>query len=150
MNTPLIDVQLAAPVKLGGKWHKPGDVLIVTSAEAEALRASGALVESIGDPTEAAPSMPGFDETAKVLAGAGIEAAVDTAMAGADKALAAMEARALEAEAQRDLLQERVIELQAEIEQLGTATAENGTADKMPAGEAKSKATSAKGAKSKG
>lgn len=154
MDTPLMSVRLAEPVKLGGSWHKPGDVVEVTPDMANFLRNHGGLSEDQGDLGEIATGMPGFDEavaqTAQALAEAGIEAAVDVAMAKANEVMAAVEARAAEAEAQRDLLQDRVLELQAEIEQLiaGTAAPETTTTDKTPEEKAgPTPARSAKGAK---
>lgn len=131
MELPRKKVRLSAPAKIGGKWHRAGAEPDVDAATELDLIAAGA-IDPAG-PSE--PSQPDeFGEAlaagritahqfeaavatqAKAISEAVVEAAVDAAMAEVmaekDAALVAMEARAVEAEAQRDVLQARVQELQ--------------------------------------
>lgn len=83
-----IKVTLSAPAKVGGKIHAAGKELEVTAAELDHLKKAGA------------------------VGGKAFDAGVDLTDWKA-RALSA-EARAIEAEAQRDRLQGRVLELQKE------------------------------------
>lgn len=133
----MITVTLTGPAKVGGLRKRPGDVVEVDPTTLRQLVAAGAVA-------------PDLDATAPLLTGAPVrtltQAEFETAVAGAAKVLAetmldavlaealapleteknAALARAIEAEAQRDMLQSRVLELQA---QLAAAT------EKAPAGE---------------
>ncbi len=128
----MITVTLIGPAKVGGLRKRPGDVVEVDPTTLGQLVEAGAAPR---DPDATAPvrtlTQAEFETAvagaAKVLA----ETMLDAALEGVAEAFEAEKnatlARAIEAEAQRDMLQDRVLELQA---QLAAAT------ENTPAGEA--------------
>lgn len=93
------EVRLTGPAKVGGVWKKPGDPVLADETTLAQLRQEGLLAEPvvfIGDPVELA--LRDVEDMSSV------EAERDAALA-----------RAIEAEAQRDLLQDRVSELQDQL-----------------------------------
>lgn len=139
-----IFVRLTGSAKIEGQWRKPGEDVAVTADLARELDAAGLIVEDGGlSAAEIATGAPGFDEAveaaARDIANAEIEAAVLAAMGEFEGEKNALIARAVEAEALRDLLQERVLELQAQIEASPVAQdtegGEQGAATGQPAAE---------------
>lgn len=139
-----ISVRLTGPAKIEGQWRKPGEDVSVTVELARQLDAAGVIAEDHAlAAEEIASGVPGFDEAvaaaARDIANAEIEAAVVAAMGEFEDEKNALIARAVEAEAQRDLLADRVLELQAQIpdaDQAGnTEGGETGAAAGQPAAE---------------
>lgn len=123
MSGDLIKVRIIAPVKLGPRWLRPGDEPEVTADDRALLEAAGAVardpdttqVALTGAPLRAftqAEFEAATAAAAKMLAEAMIEAALIEVTAAFEGEKAALLARAVEAEAQRDMLQDRVLELQ--------------------------------------
>ena len=114
-----VTVILAGAAKIGNDWKKPGDTITVDRhlvsqlpIEGEVLPASAT---SIDDAITAAVSAATVLHEGQLSA---IEARAAEAEGQRDmlqQQLHATEARAIEAQAQRDLLQARVVELQAQI-----------------------------------
>lgn len=116
-----ITVTVTAPVMVGTGHHGPGARVDVTMAEAAQLEAMGVIApiaEGVSV-TDLAPGAPGFDEAVASVAKALAETMVDAAIAASIAPLEAKKnaalARAVEAEAQRDLLLDRVLDLQAQL-----------------------------------
>ncbi|WP_323041572.1 hypothetical protein [Gemmobacter sp.] len=136
MSGDLIKVRITAPVKLGPRWLRPGDEPEVTADDRAQLEAAGA-VERDPDATQVvltgtpvrAFTQSEFETatavTAQMLAEAMLDAALEEVTTQLRAEKAALLARAVEAEAQRDMLQDRVLELQ---DQLSAATAAAGQA----------------------
>lgn len=111
-----VRIRLSGPAKIGGKVHPGGAEIDVDPNEVPELEAVGLVDGAASSPPAPGPpwsaSPEAFEravaETAKVLAETMVGAIV-----GDD--LRALEARAIEAEVQRDLLQGRVLELQAAL-----------------------------------
>lgn len=117
-----IQVKIAEPVKIDGKWHRLGDTPHVSPEVAQQLERDGFLAETPAELSGLAGGMPGFDEqvaaTAKTLAEAMVDTVVSEAMTAHDAKLTELRAAAAEANAQRDQLQERVLDLQQQTETL--------------------------------
>lgn len=113
-----VSIRLAAQAKIDGKWRKPGEDVSVTADELRHLVNAGAVDDSV-DLAELAPGYPGFDEavaaTAKVLADAGIEAAVEVALAEVTRDRDEFRALQQVAENQVNRLEARILELENEL-----------------------------------
>ena len=140
MSGDLIKVHIIAPVKLGPRWLRPGDEPEVTADDRALLEAAGAVARDPGTTQVALTSVPlrAFTQaefeaataaTAKILAEAMIEAALIEVTAAFEAEKAALLARAVEAEAQRDMLQDRVLELQEQLSAAKTAAEQAGAVD---------------------
>jgi len=120
MGDQKLNVRLSGPAKVAGKWRKAGEIVDIDPRDADDLRAAGVLDgESVPAAAESEVSPALFDQAvhskAKEIAEAIVEEAVDQAVTELTLARDEANARAVEAEAQRDLLQDRVLELQAQI-----------------------------------
>lgn len=148
------EVTLTAPAKVGGKFRPVGAVVEVDATELKHLKKAGAVSDDKSAVTQSAQA----DAPDAQLAAAVDEQALELVKLEAELGelatlLSATEARAVEAEAQRDMLQDRVLELQKEVGWAGQG-AEAAEADKtneQPASSevapAKPKKTSASSAK---
>lgn len=116
------EVTLANPAKIRGKIEHAGKVMMVDQTELKHLKEAGAIGETIPKPIDT-DLIEDRKELVDVIAK---KNEVIDALGGE---LKAMEARAVEAEAQRDALQDRVLELQAQIE-APTEVASDATAEK--------------------
>lgn len=108
------EVSLISPAKVGGERRRAGATVLVDAATLAQLIAAGAVRADADHDHDATPS---------VLTEAQVLAFTQAEVVEAEKA--ALLARAIEAEAQRDMLQDRVLELQG---QLSAATAAAGQA----------------------
>lgn len=137
MSGDLVKVRITAPAKLGPRWLRPGDAPEVTLDELAALEAAGA-VERDPDATrvvvDGAPALTltqaEFDAVTDTLKR--IEAKAQETVARAEALeveKAALLVRAVEAEAQRDMLQGRVLELQDQLSAAMQAGEQAGAAD---------------------
>ncbi len=140
MGDQKLNVRLSSPAKVAGKWRKAGETVEADPRTADDLRAAGVLEGDSIPAAESKVSPALFDQAvhskAKEIAEAIVEAAVDQAVTELTLARDEANARAAEAEAQRDLLQDRVLELQAQIEATKTNTSsEAGDPPKTPASE---------------
>ncbi|MGD9864645.1 MAG: hypothetical protein AB7S99_15685 [Pseudodonghicola sp.] len=127
MGNQKLNVRLSGPAKVAGKWRKAGETVDVDQRGVDDLRAAGVLEgDSVPAAAESEVGPALFDQAvqskAKEIAEAIVEAAVDQAVTELTLARDEANARAAEAEAQRDLLQDRVLELQAQIEAVETNT----------------------------
>lgn len=108
-----IEVKIAEPVKLDGRWHRAGDTPEVDPATARLLDRGGFLSETPRDLAGFAGGLPEFEPGVAVVG-----ASVSDAEARHADELSLARAQAAEASAQRDLLGERVLTLQAQVEVL--------------------------------
>lgn len=122
------EITLANPAKIRGKIEPAGKVVIVDQTEFKHLKAAGAI----------GTTAPETVTDALIADRGALEeqiAAKGEVIATLEGDLKAMEARAVEAEAQRDVLQDRVLELQAHIEAtagiVNDATAEKPATEKQ-------------------
>lgn len=102
------EVTLATTVKIRGKIEPAGKVVVVNQTEFDQLKAVGAISSTAATPIADA-LIADRDALEQLIATKG------EVIQTLGSELTAMEARAIEAEAQRDLLQDRVLELQAQI-----------------------------------
>jgi len=134
MGDQKLNVRLSGPAKVAGKWRKTGETVEVDQRGADDLRAAGVLEgDSLPAAAESEVGPALFDQAvqskAKEIAEAIVEAAVDQAVTELTLARDEANARAVEAEAQRDLLQDRVLELQAQIDAANTNTSREQAGD---------------------
>lgn len=108
------EVTLATTVKIRGKIEPAGKVVVVNQTEFDQLKAVGAISSTAATPIADA-LIADRDALEQLIATKG------EVIQTLGSELTAMEARAIEAEAQRDLLQDRVLELQAQIAATDTA-----------------------------
>ncbi|MDF2141244.1 hypothetical protein [Paenirhodobacter sp. CAU 1674] len=136
---PKTEVTLIAPAKVGGKFRAVGAVIDVDATELEHLKKAGAVPDdkSIVAQAEQADAP---DALMAQLAAAVDEQALAIVELEAELGelatlLGATEARAVEAEAQRDMLQDRVVELQKDVGEavLRAEAAEAGKTNEPPA-----------------
>lgn len=151
-----VSVTFSAPVKVEGIARRPGDSAAVTITTAAQLEEMG-VIEPIAlgvSVAELVPGAPGFDEAvaaaAQALAETMIDAAISASIGPLEAEKNAAAARAAEAEAQRDLLQARVLELQAQLAATTPTspsgeTAGNEAEDPPPAAPKKAAAAKKKG-----
>lgn len=157
---PKTEVTLIAPAKVGGKFRAVGAVVEVDATELQHLKKAGAVPDDKSIVAQAeqadapdalmaqlAAAIAKADEQALALA------EIEAELGELATLLGATEARAVEAEAQRDMLQDRVLELQKDVGEavLRAEAAEAGKTNEPPASPevapAKSKKASASSAK---
>lgn len=133
MGDQKLNVRLSSPAKVAGKWRKAGETVEADPRTADDLRAAGVLEGDSIPAAESKVSPALFDQAvhskAKEIAEAIVEAAVDQAVTELTLARDEANARAAEAEAQRDLLQDHVLELQAQISAVQTNTSQEQAGD---------------------
>nr|WP_321511114.1 hypothetical protein [uncultured Celeribacter sp.] len=116
-----VEVTLITPAKVAGKRQPTGKTLTVSETVRDQLIAAGAVSADVAPVTtasvgnEADAFETAVEAKAKEIAEAIVGEAVDTAVTELQATADEATARAIEAEAQRDLLQERVLELQAHL-----------------------------------
>ncbi|WP_321362603.1 hypothetical protein [uncultured Celeribacter sp.] len=117
-----VEVTLITPAKVAGKRQPSGKTLTVSETVRDQLIAAGAVakdaapVTTISGDNDTAAFEAAVEAKAKEIAEAIVDAAVETAVTELQATADEATARAIEAEAQRDLLQERVLELQAQLD----------------------------------
>ncbi|GAB1477761.1 hypothetical protein MASR2M74_03030 [Paracoccaceae bacterium] len=125
MSGDLIKVRLSGPAKVGARWLKAGEEA-VTVEEKEALEAEGLIEAGSSMQVAAASTDSNFQAAvaaeARKIAGAAfdgelgrIEAKLKEIMTQAEAEVAAANVRAEAAEGERDALQSRVVDLEAQL-----------------------------------
>ncbi|MDR5655422.1 hypothetical protein [Ruixingdingia sedimenti] len=153
-------VTLSGPARIGGQRKRPGDVVDVDLLTLRHLEAAGVIAPELAsaaatDTPVSAMTQAEFEAavaaTAKVLAETMLDAALEEVVATVEAEKNAALARAVEAEAQRDLLQARVEELQHILaEQTDTTPAAAAAKTSSPAAAPAAKSTRKSGGAAKG